>query len=612
MREESENLEEKNISKIYNYTDSIFLKSFLKEDSDLKNELKLSKEILKKKNQISHMFNKKLGKNFLNQKPESLKIFERRLTKFLFDPDSKFLSQFPKLQKKIKNEKKISDQYLNSKIDMGEMVLYDLKGKKGKKITNIYNAKEKILTNSKNFTSSHIKDIIGTAFYKVKFWDKNSKRLNNIIKNRLEQYKINYINELDLENEKDYINLLVDDDEDNNSIKDLMLKNRNNQREKENLKFNSLNNYINNKINSLNSKNNIISKRSIIGLNKHFKSLDKDETSSIDIKNNNSNSFGFKDLKSKKYSVRNIQNYSVNEKFINSYTPDSKDLMTQTTYHNNLSRNQNNNSNLFFKSNTYRKNLNNISNIKETSHNYLNTVSNFYSKNNNLNNYIFNSVKNLNANSSKRYIPGQILSLKKNNFLYKKKLSKFKNNFNNQISQLNKYTNKCNTELIKLIDGNNDNNFKKRKEIILSKNKLDIKHILIGEKKSKNKKKIKKEKKKEKDSIKSIIQYAIYDSGEKHNDFSNPKVKEKILKRHINDISDEQALKIIGDLKGKGKELSIRQILRKNHKNYSRRKINMNLVRQKVENNYEQMLKLKNMINIDKTKFFNYPPNDII
>ena len=42
---------------------------------------------------------------------------------------------------------------------------------------------------------------------------------------------------------------------------------------------------------------------------------------------------------------------------------------------------------------------------------------------------------------------------------------------------------KFNTELIKLIDGNNDNNFKKRKEIILSKNKLYIKYIIIIKKK---------------------------------------------------------------------------------------------------------------------------------
>ena len=50
MEVESENLEEQDIPNIENYTDSILFKSFLKDDTDSKQELKLSKEITKKKN----------------------------------------------------------------------------------------------------------------------------------------------------------------------------------------------------------------------------------------------------------------------------------------------------------------------------------------------------------------------------------------------------------------------------------------------------------------------------------------------------------------------------------------------------------------------------------
>ena len=54
----------------------------------------------------------------------------------------------------------------------------------------------------------------------------------------------------------------------------------------------------------------------------------------------------------------------------------------------------------------------------------------------------------------------------------------------------------------------------------------------------------------------------------------------------------------------KHKLYDFREILKENDKNDSKRKDKINLLRQKAENNYERMLKLKNLIIIDRRKVF--------
>ena len=157
------------------YIDSVLFQNFLINNQEAKKELKLSKEITKKKYQISHMFNTKFGKNFLNQKPEALKIFEKRLAKYLFDPDSKFLAKFPKLQRKLRHEKKISEELLKSKIDIGSLVFFDLRGKNRRKTRNINNGKEKILTISKNLVLLLLKILLEIHIIKLNFGRKMQK-----------------------------------------------------------------------------------------------------------------------------------------------------------------------------------------------------------------------------------------------------------------------------------------------------------------------------------------------------------------------------------------------------------------------------------------------------
>ena len=618
----------KEFPNIESYTDSILFKNFLMNKQDAKKELKLSKEITKKKYQISHMFNIKFGKNFLNQKPESLKIFEKRLAKYLFDPDSKFLAKFPKLQRKLRHEKKISEEILKSRIDIGSMVFFDLRGKNRRKTRNINNGKEKILTISKNFTSSPIKDIVGNTYYKTKFWDKNSKRLKSYFKNKLAKYRNNYIEEENENNEK-HFNI---DNEENISIKGLVIKDYNTQREKSNLKLNTISNINNSGSNNshvnTNIKSNTLSNNSNINsINKHniylknnmgmdknksvvFNYLDKMDPSSLDIKINESISFGLKDSKRKRSSINKYsENNTDNDKYITSYNMDFRkldDLIPKLTIYNNLSRNQNNNSNYFTKSNTNtatnRNNIYNISNIKANNKNLLFTITNF-NKKKNINKNILKNFKEFKINSSHKYSPRYYLQ--KSEDALKKKNIKYKNNLNNQIIKLNKYTNKCNTELIKLIDGNNDDNYKERKKEIINKTKLDIKEILVGKtnNSSKNKNEIPqiKNKAKEKDTIRNLIKIAIYDMGDNFGKLE-PKKKEKVLKKKIHYISDEQALEMIEDMIEKEKELNIKDIIGNNQKTQIRKENNMKLIRKKAESNYEKMLKLKNMILIDKGK----------
>ena len=608
-----------------NYINSILFKNFLIKNQEDKKELKLSREIKRKKYQISHMFNMKFGKHFLNQKPESLKIFEKRFGKYLFDPESKFLAKFPKLQRQLHHEKIISEELLKAKIDMGSLVFYDLTGKNIRITRNINNGKEKLLGISKNFVNTPIKDIVANTFYKKKFWDKNSKRLKHFF-NKLAKSN-NFLEE------RDDNNIILEND-DNNSIKDLINKNCKTHREKRNLRLSSENtpspnNNLNNnrKKNSFSNKTNVnlyIKKSNILNRNmglgsnksEFLTNLENIERSSIDLKNSESISYGKKETLRKRSSINNsIDNNIENDKLISSYNEDFRkfyDLIPKINSYHSLSRNiNNNNSNLITKSNTNNnntitiKNNNNynITNIKANTRNFSLTINNFNKKKitnkNKLN--IFNNFK---INSNNKYSPR--FNLQKKDDALKRKKMKFKNSLNNQIFILNRYTNKCNTELIKLIEGNNDNNFKERKKNILKNQKLDIKEILIDEhRKKKTSKEIEKkikEVEKEKDTVKNLIKVAIYDSGDNFDD--DPKKKEKTLKKKINHITDEEALDMLENIIEKEKLLDYREIIADNKKIEIKRKHNMKLLRLKAENNYEKMLKLKNMIQIDKGKVF--------
>ena len=167
------------------YKSSILYQNFLNKNLDENKELKLGTEIKKKKHEISAMFRNKFGRNFLNVKPDSLIIFQKLFGQYLFDPDSQFLAHFPKLQRILRHERKISEFKLKDKIDMGAMVYFDLKTKGKKKNKYIDLGKEKMLTISKNLEAAPTKDLVQEGINKNKFWDKNREKIEKFYKRNL-------------------------------------------------------------------------------------------------------------------------------------------------------------------------------------------------------------------------------------------------------------------------------------------------------------------------------------------------------------------------------------------------------------------------------------------
>ena len=557
-----------------NYSGAMLYENFLLKKLEENKGIKLKNEIKKKKYEISKMFKNKFGPNFLNVKPDSLIIFQKLLGQYLFDPDSQFLSHFPKLQRKLKYERKISEFKLKDKIDIGAMIFYDLRTKNKKKTRHLAMAKEKIFTVSKNFEATPIKDLVQSEYYKTTFWKKNREKLNKYFKRNFTKNIDNYFIKEEKEEDHSQTNNEYEDEsvegkegeesEDKSSINDSIVKNFK-EKNIENLKL------------TLKQENNKPEKTDI-------------KEKEMDFTINKTNS--------KKEEKKLISSYKLNSipKIINLK---------------NKFRNIRNQTGLFANSNTFKNSSYNIS----------------YSKVNNSNNSNFlNTMINLNLNYTKGFIAKSNIFPKrfKGNFSQKKKITslknkhhKFKYKLDNQITKLNQYTNKCNTELIKLIDINNDDNYTERKKKYLNRNKLDIKGILIEKKYNKkietdsetDNDEIEKESKTEKpieikDTIKTILESARSDLKDNFGGQLVPLNKEKILKKQINNITDEQALGLVEDFLPKEKELDIRKLLGTDSKLEKKKKKEMKSIRLKTEKNYDKMIRLKNQIMIDKGKIF--------
>ena len=552
-----------------------FSKSNLYENFLIKNlednkGIKLDSEIKDKKYKISSMFRKKLGRDFLNVKPDSLIIFQKLFGEYLFNPESAFLANFPKLQRRLRHERKISEMKLKDKIDIGGMLLYDL-NKKAKNDKHIVIAKEKMLSFSKNFLATPTKDVVEKEYYKTKFWDKNSIKLERYFKKKLLNNLIQEVNEEEgaesedidsqsnLSEEKE-----VEDSSDKSSVNISIVK-ENSPRKKENSK----------------QYQNPITLKKLSDFDSEIKNR----------KNENS-------LKQKN-DKKSISSYKNQYNNINSIT--AGNIKTK-----NISRNINNFSDIFGKTNPFKNGSYNISQSKINSSINSNSIAL-----NTVTNFNFSNSKGLlsKSNKLKKYSPRRNLLKKKvSTSLIKNKEYKYK--LGSNISKLNDYTNKCNIELIKLIDINNDDNYKERKKKILNRNKLDIKEILSEKKELK---KIDSEEENaeeespdepeikdiEKDTVKSLIREARINIKERLGKLI-PLNKEKIFKKKIMQISDEQALAMADDFIKKKKELDVRKILATESKLKKRKEKEITLMRLKTKKNYKKMVKLKNQLIIEK------------
>ena len=186
------------------------LKNIMTQKLNKKRNLNISKEIKKRKKMFDHLIYDKFGRHFLKIKSEAYTDFIDKCKTYYFSPDSKFLNNFPKLKQSLLKEKRVNINYnkLLPKINMGSMLYLSEADKKRNRDRNARKT-EKLMTLSKNFTTQNTKDVISNEVYKVKFWNKESKNINKILKNKYLNIFKNFI----LKN----INI-VNNDETNNNI----------------------------------------------------------------------------------------------------------------------------------------------------------------------------------------------------------------------------------------------------------------------------------------------------------------------------------------------------------------------------------------------------------
>ena len=185
------------------------LKNIMTQKLDKKRNLNISKEIKKRKKMFDHLIYDKFGRHCLKIKSEAYTDFIDKCKTYYFSPDSKFLNNFPKLKQSLLKEKRVNINYnkLLPKINMGSMLYLSEADKKRNRDRNARKT-EKLMTLSKNFTTQNTKDVISNEVYKVKFWNKESKNINKILKNKYLNIFKNFI----LKN----INIVNNDETDNN------------------------------------------------------------------------------------------------------------------------------------------------------------------------------------------------------------------------------------------------------------------------------------------------------------------------------------------------------------------------------------------------------------
>ena len=274
-------------------------KGVMKQNISKKN-IVLSREISKKKRIVNRLFKERFDKNFLPIKLESLRAFGTFVKFYLFSPQSKILSKFPKLKKQILKEKDINYNSLKDKINVGSLLYLNLSGN-GTALNK--NINEKFFQISKNLSTSISKDTISNQVYNVKFLKKNAQRINKIL-----SYKGKKIKEI--ENNKN---------NDNNNNNTNIIKQKINLKKTKNKTINAKNinknphrtydNFYKNKIlnNNSNNENYYLNTEG-----DNFPILNKTKNSnSKKLSNNNNNIKTINNLKLKnslkKYNSRNIK-----------------------------------------------------------------------------------------------------------------------------------------------------------------------------------------------------------------------------------------------------------------------------------------------------------------
>ena len=169
----------------------------------------MDREIRRKKKIINRLFKEKFGKNFIPIKLESVQAFESGLKDYLFSPHSQFLNNFPKLKRKLLKERKVKEDKLKEKINIGSLLYLSM-------ARNDKNINDKFFQRSKNLSSTMSKNILSNVLYKEKVEKKNKERINKILSYRnLRQSRLQTF-KMPLE-QNNLLNLLTVDEQKNNS-----------------------------------------------------------------------------------------------------------------------------------------------------------------------------------------------------------------------------------------------------------------------------------------------------------------------------------------------------------------------------------------------------------
>ena len=225
------------------------MESIMIQKLDKREFTNLGAEIRNRKNIFYRYIISNFGPNFIKIKPESYNELIDKCKIFYFSPESQFLNNFPKLKNKILKEKQINYNKLLTKIDIGSL-LYLSEARKKKRLDQNDKKNETIMAYSKNFATQGTKDVINNEIFKVKFWNKNAKKINKVLKNRFKPIFTKLFNKVD---EKEF-----HDDENKESDNLTLLNNNkldNNENIKENIRYNPILTYYNN-IQKLKKENN--------------------------------------------------------------------------------------------------------------------------------------------------------------------------------------------------------------------------------------------------------------------------------------------------------------------------------------------------------------------
>ena len=436
---------------------SFFEKSIGK-NIELKKENNLMKTITQSEKQISQLYYERFGQHFTYEKPKSLIIFERRLKRFFFSPSSKFLHKFPFLHKKYGHIINMNDHSsLGRKINIGTMMYYSLNSKRNKEDIVRTNTGEKYLTHSKNFLSVPSKDVVNNEFYRVKFLDKNLRRVNKILSNRI----INQNNQ----NISSYNNF------ETMTEPNIFPKNSENGLKCDsNMKETLRNDYSNSKSND--------------NYNNYYIITPNCQVNQDDISNKNSDK-----MKLKYHSNKELYNKNfITERKIFEYVKKDKIVKNKFTSYKNLY-----NPKKFFVENSLvinnsQPNKDNQSDLIKNLQNTATTTMNNSQK--------MKSQKSINQNILLNIKTPKRKSRNINNMNFvKEKTFQYKININNNIKQLDTYAKKCNSFLLRLLKENDTYNRKYNGKNRIIKDKELEKILTIGKHSSSyNKNKINEEK----------------------------------------------------------------------------------------------------------------------